>query len=977
VDVFGLAVASGGAFLRDAALAAGHELDVFEALARGGPASLDELAGAIGVVAGRRRLGALLDVLAALGAITRQPSDAGGSRRFAAAATAPLHPVVARAGWGLLADVIRDDRALPALGDSCAVDDLGASGVASIEAERRFHHHLAIAGAAAAGELAAHLGTTSLLDLGAGVGAYSKAFLRAQPSGRATFVDTPSVLGLAAAWLGPLAARVSLVEGDASVVAAGDGYGAVLLANVLHLHPPEMCARLVAAAARAAAPGGVVVIKDLRIDEDRVGPLEGLLFALNMAIYTDAGDVYPTSQLGAWLADAGLVEIAEYRLVAAPNAVVMIARRPQASAESDAVGEHLEASAESDAVGEHLEASAESDTVGEHLEASAESDTVGERLEASGESDAVGERLEASAESDAVGEHLEASGESDAVGERLEASAESDALGERLDAFGESDGVGEHVDASAKAHASTPHAERADGAAKPGVAGARMANEDAARASAPAVDGHEAVAAELDAALARTAAEAWQALVTSEAIRPDAAAAPPVLAFPAALRKFLAAAIALERTEAGPEAAARADNLVRHYTEAMPRMRVAQLAGTHEPGATLFHVQLDWARLPRLGKAIDRLFEVLAEAGVAAVGALGAASAGAFRARTPTLAALYARTHYGGFMPLLYGFPADLAYMHARGVAEGLDAVATIDRYLTAPIVHELCHFAPDREAITPPHLDECIAGWLGVHVHPELAYPSGDHDDALYAAPWLAQVGQAIARAFGVVNLVRAHAGGDLAALPHAFVTAAAQLGRDDWRARRTLHFLSDTFDPAPWVALALAIGAGRSWAGETVPESVHSDALRTSDRNLVRLPPVGSEAACPVTLAALAAIPLATLELPADPAFDRAIVEDGLRAMCLASSQIAGSFRTRARLPTEPILIDAVACAIVAPRRGELDPVVPRFWLPPAVAARIAAQHGTGYTLRLRSIVAIPEAAAAICEASPAIECDGFALA
>ena len=89
-----------------------------------------------------------------------------------------------------------------------------------------------------------------------------------------------------------------------------------------------MCARLVTAAARAVAPGGVVVLKDLRIDDDRAGPIEGLLFALNMAIYTEAGDVYPTAQLRRWLIEAGLVDLAERRLAAAPDAIVISGRRP-------------------------------------------------------------------------------------------------------------------------------------------------------------------------------------------------------------------------------------------------------------------------------------------------------------------------------------------------------------------------------------------------------------------------------------------------------------------------------------------------------------------------------------------------------------------------------------------------------------------------------------------------------------------------
>jgi SAM-dependent methyltransferase len=792
-----------GGFLRDASIAAGHELGVFEALALGGPASRDEVAAAVGALAGRRRLGALLDVLAALGAIACERSTATATARFAAVADAPPWPSVERAGWGLLAEVIRRDRPLPIeAGDA-------------VETERRYHHHLVNAGAAAAAELAdAHLGTTSLLDLGSGAGAYSRAFLHARPGGRATLVDTASVLALATAWLGPLASRASFVEGDACAVDPGTGHGAALLANLLHLHAAPMCARLCAAAARAVAPGGVVVIKDLRVDDDRRGPLEGLLFALNMALYTESGDVHSTSQLRSWLAEAGLVEIVEHRLAATPDAIVMVGRR----------GGELER-----------------------------------------------------------------------------------------------------------------------GVARPRAAGI-----------AEAGSATERIAGELDAALARTADSAWRELVAADAIRPDAAAAgAPALAFPAALRQFLAAAVALERSEPGTGSAERAGHLVRHYTDAMPRMRVAQLAGTSEPGATLFHTPLDWDRLPRLGAAIDRLFAVLADAGVDATVPLGAASAEAFRARSSTLATLYERTHYGGFMPLLYGFPADLAYMHARGVAEHRDVLATIDRYLCAPVVHELCHFAPGRAAISPPHLDECIAGWLGVHVHRELAYPTGDHDDALHAAPWLSQVGQAIARAFGIANVVRAHAGGELAALPDSFVTAAARLGWDDWRARRTLHFLSDTFDPAPWVGLALTCGAvGPGAAGSDVP------------------------AGSPATLRSLAASSLAAVTLPDDPGFDRAIVEDGLRAMCLASAQVAGSFRTRTRLPDGPIAIDAVGCAVIASHRGELDPAPPRYWLPPAVAARIAARRWAGYELRLGSVTAIPEAAAAICEASPEVERGDFAL-
>ena len=101
-----------------------------------------------------------------------------------------------------------------------------------------------------------------------------------------------------------------------------------LLGNVLHLHGPSWCARFVAAAARYVRPGGRVIIKELRVDDDRTGPLEGLLFALNMAIYTGEGDVYVTSQLRAWLAEAGLVNVRPIALAAAADGVCLVADKP-------------------------------------------------------------------------------------------------------------------------------------------------------------------------------------------------------------------------------------------------------------------------------------------------------------------------------------------------------------------------------------------------------------------------------------------------------------------------------------------------------------------------------------------------------------------------------------------------------------------------------------------------------------------------
>lgn len=384
--------------------------------------------------------------------------------------------------------------------------------------------------------------------------------------------------------------------------------------------------------------------------------------------------------------------------------------------------------------------------------------------------------------------------------------------------------------------------------------------------------------------LSRVGKIAWRELRDEGRLRDGAR--PAQLQFPDAFEKRLASAIAISRDSA----------LERHYLEVMPRMRLAQVVSIDEPGATFMHTRLDWSRLPRMSTALDRLYAVLADAGAEAKFPLGTPDA--FRAQTDTLAQLFMRTHYGACMPLLYGYPADLRYFRRRGE----DVLATIDRYFVAPMIHELCHFARDRDAL-PTHLDECVGGWLGVYVWPEFAYPVGDADDALAESPRLAQVGQAFARAFGIANIVRAQAGAISwrDAVGENVVEAAEALCDEDWRRRRSTHLLSDTANPRPWVAFAFAAGAG-----------VNLRALTLASLQQRRFDAV-----------------------PPDDAFDRAIVDDALRAMCLETYVVDGSMRTRARRP-DAIVFDA----------GGLRAGDNWYWVPPGME-KVALDLGRGVTL------------------------------
>ena len=319
------------AHLRLAATQAGRRLGLYPRL-RERPWSAGELARELGLPEEHRLL-ALLDVLALEGIASREGESF--SLRHLPAGAAALEP----AGWGLLDQVLRRGQPL---------DEPGVAGEGDPEALRRFHEHLRNAGREPALELADELARRSsrpaptaeaggpqplLLDLGAGAGVYAQAWLERNPRARAALIDRPAVLERAAGALrdAGVLERAELLSRELLDAAPWPACDAALLANLLHLFGPDDARALVARAARAVRPGGAVVIKDLRLDDDRRGPPEGLFFSLNMGLFTQSGRVHTDAALRSFLAGAALEEIELTTLRCSPESRVAIGRVPEAS----------------------------------------------------------------------------------------------------------------------------------------------------------------------------------------------------------------------------------------------------------------------------------------------------------------------------------------------------------------------------------------------------------------------------------------------------------------------------------------------------------------------------------------------------------------------------------------------------------------------------------------------------------------------
>ena len=116
-------------------------------------------------------------------------------------------------------------------------------------------------------------GARSLLDVGGGSGAFSIALCAANPGLRATVLDLPAVLAVAAEQRAAagLTDRISLLPGDAPPAEWPGGQDVVLMSYLLSALDDEQIDVVLARAAACLDAGGLLVVHDFVLDDDGAG----------------------------------------------------------------------------------------------------------------------------------------------------------------------------------------------------------------------------------------------------------------------------------------------------------------------------------------------------------------------------------------------------------------------------------------------------------------------------------------------------------------------------------------------------------------------------------------------------------------------------------------------------------------------------------------------------------------------------------
>jgi ubiquinone/menaquinone biosynthesis C-methylase UbiE len=165
---------------------------------------------------------------------------------------------------------------------------------------------------------------TSVLDLATGSGVWGVALAQASPQVHVTAVDWEGVLPVTRRVAGRfgLSERFRFVAGDLLTADFGVDHDVATLGHIIHSEGVERSRALLRKTFQALKSGGTIAIAEFVPNEDRTGPPNALIFAVNMLVNTEIGDTFTFGEMSSWLREAGFVNVRQLE-APAPSPLIL------------------------------------------------------------------------------------------------------------------------------------------------------------------------------------------------------------------------------------------------------------------------------------------------------------------------------------------------------------------------------------------------------------------------------------------------------------------------------------------------------------------------------------------------------------------------------------------------------------------------------------------------------------------------------
>lgn len=152
--------------------------------------------------------------------------------------------------------------------------------------------------------------STRMLDVGGGSGVHTIAAARIWPHLQGVVFDIAPVCQVAEEFIAEagIADRVTTLDGDMWEQSHFPSADLHFYSEIYHNWPPDKCAFLTKKSFASLPAGGRIVVHEMLLNDDKVGPFSSAAYSVGMMLWT-FGRQFSGSELVAMLGEAGFVEI--------------------------------------------------------------------------------------------------------------------------------------------------------------------------------------------------------------------------------------------------------------------------------------------------------------------------------------------------------------------------------------------------------------------------------------------------------------------------------------------------------------------------------------------------------------------------------------------------------------------------------------------------------------------------------------------